>query len=181
MTGTIEQSLIDSYNGKANVRNSSLVQDWKVKERDVFLGYLKKENVKSLLEIGAGTGKDSLFFKEQGIDTFSTDLSPEMVNLIKDKGLKAKVMNFGHLEFADYHFDSIYALNSLLHVSKENIKSVLNEVKRVMKPSGLFYMGVYGGEYSEGNDFCQIFLQLNILTWFLKKLSAETFPFNRLF
>jgi SAM-dependent methyltransferase len=150
MTETIEQSLIDSYNGNANVRNSSLVQDWKVKERDVFLGYLKKENVKSLLEIGAGTGKDSLFFKEQGIDTFSTDLSPEMVKLIKDKGLKAKVMNFGHLEFADYHFDSIYALNCLLHVSKENIKSVLNEVKRVMKPSGLFYMGVYGGEYSEG-------------------------------
>jgi hypothetical protein len=35
-------------------------------------------------------------------------------------------------------------------VSKKDIKSVLLEIKRVLKPSGLFYMGVYGGENHEG-------------------------------
>lgn len=59
-------------------------------------------------------------------------------------------MSFYNLNFPDQHFDSIWALNCLLHVPKDDIKDVLNELKRVLKPSGLFYLGVYGGENSEG-------------------------------
>jgi ubiquinone/menaquinone biosynthesis C-methylase UbiE len=59
-------------------------------------------------------------------------------------------MSFYNLNFPNNHFDSIYALNCLLHVPKKDIKRVLNEIKRVLKPSGLFYLGVYGGENSEG-------------------------------
>jgi ubiquinone/menaquinone biosynthesis C-methylase UbiE len=150
MSNSLNQNLIHAYNEKANERNSFSVPDWKVREREVFLDYIKKGKISSLLEIGAGTGKDSLYFKEQGLDTFSTDISPEMVKLCKEKGLNAKVMNFANLDFPDNQFDSIWALNCLLHVSKENIKTVLNEIKRVLKPAGLFYMGVYGGENSEG-------------------------------
>ncbi|MEK3889844.1 class I SAM-dependent methyltransferase [Bacillus sp. FSL K6-3431] len=150
MKDSFEQNIIEAYNNKAIERNSSNLQDWKAKEREFFGDNIKKEKFSSLLEIGAGTGKDSLYFKEQGLNTFSTDISPEMVKLCKEKGVNAKVMNFSNLDFPDNHFDSIWALNCLLHVSKEDIKSVLNEIKRVLKPSGLFYMGVYGGENYEG-------------------------------
>jgi SAM-dependent methyltransferase len=114
------------------------------------LNYIHNENYTSLLEIGAGTGKDSLYFKEQGLNTFSIDVSPEMIKLCKEKGLDANVMSFYNLDFPNHHFDSIYALNCLLHVPKAYIKGVLNEIKRVLSPSGLFYLGVYGGENSEG-------------------------------
>jgi ubiquinone/menaquinone biosynthesis C-methylase UbiE len=150
MTTSFEQNLIESYNKKANVRNSAVESDWKVKEREIFCDYIKKEEVKSILEIGAGTGRDSLYFKEQGLNTFSTDISPEMVKLCREKGLSAKVMNFANLDFPDHNFDSIWALNCLLHVSKVDMRSVLTEIKRVLKPKGLFYMGVYGGENYEG-------------------------------
>lgn len=150
MNSTFEKNIVESYNKKAIERDSSNIQDWKVNEREVFLNLIHNEKFNSLLEIGAGTGKDSLYFKEQGLSTFSTDISPEMIKLCKDKGLNAEVMSFYNLNFPNHHFDSIWALNCLLHVSKEDIKTVLNDIKRVLKPSGLFYLGVYGGENSEG-------------------------------
>jgi SAM-dependent methyltransferase len=73
-----------------------------------------------------------------------------MVQKCKEKGLQAEVMSFDRLDFPDNYFESIWALNCLLHVPKENIKTVLSEIRRVLKPSGIFYMGVYGGENSEG-------------------------------
>lgn len=150
MRNTFEKNITESYNKKAVERNSYNVQDWKVKERDTFLKFIQNEECSSLLEIGAGTGKDSLYFKEQGLSTFSTDVSPEMIKLCKEKGLNAGVMSFYNLNFPSNHFDSIWALNCLLHVPKIDIKGVLNEIKRVLKPSGLFYLGVYGGENFEG-------------------------------
>mgnify|MGYP001175451682 FL=1 len=150
MEKLFEKNIIESYNKKAIERNSSVIQDWKINERENFLNYIHSESFSSLLEIGAGPGKDSLYFKEQGLNTFSIDLSPEMIKLCKEKGLNSDVMSFYNLHFPDNHFDSIYALNCLLHVPKKDIKRVLNEIKRVLKPSGLFYLGVYGGENSEG-------------------------------
>ncbi|WP_047982808.1 class I SAM-dependent methyltransferase [Ornithinibacillus californiensis] len=144
------KEIIESYNQKANERDRLTVQDWKVAERNTFLSFLHKENKKSLLEIGAGPGKDSLFFQEKGLETFATDISVEMIKLCKEKGLTAKVMDFADLDFPDNHFDAIWSLNCLLHVPKMEIRGVLQEIKRVLKPSGLFYMGVYGGENHEG-------------------------------
>ncbi|MEC1521039.1 class I SAM-dependent methyltransferase [Neobacillus niacini] len=150
MEKSIQEKIADSYNQNAKERDLYILQDWKVNEREIFLGKLKTNKCLNLLEIGAGAGKDSLYFKEQGLITTSTDISPEMVKLCKEKGLNAKVMDFAHLAFPDDHFDSIWALNCLLHVSKKDIKNVLLEIRRVLKPSGIFYMGVYGGENHDG-------------------------------
>lgn len=42
---------------------------------------------RSLVELGAGTGHDSLFFKEQGLDVVAIDISPRMVEHCRAKGL----------------------------------------------------------------------------------------------
>lgn len=173
------QSLTESYNQKAAERDSNHVADWKLEERDKFLSYLQKENVKSLLEIGSGPGKDSLFFKEQGFDPVCIDLSPEMVNLCREKGLKADIMNFAKLEFPHHHFDSVWALNCLLHVPKQDLRSVLTEIKRVLKPSGLFFMGVYGGKNHEGVWEDDFYTPKRFFSFFeaedLKELLSEIF------
>lgn len=150
MEGLYTKDIIDSYNQKAKERDATRVQEWKKNERDLFLNRITENNCTTLLELGAGPGKDSLFFKEQGLVTFSTDISPEMVRLCQEKGLDAEVMSFAELDIPDNSFDAIWALNCLLHVPKKELKGVLKEIKRVLKPSGLFYLGVYGGEDFEG-------------------------------
>jgi SAM-dependent methyltransferase len=150
-TTDIKQALVQTYNNYAEERGmKSSIEPWKVEERAGFLQVLRKNSSTSLLEIGAGPGRDSLFFKEQGFEVTCTDLSPEMVRICKDRGLDAHVMDYYEMDFADATFDAVYAMNCLLHVPKSQLGNVLGEIRRVLKPQGLLYMGVYGGYEFEG-------------------------------
>jgi SAM-dependent methyltransferase len=73
-----------------------------------------------------------------------------MVKLCLQKGLKAHVMDVTELQFLPDSFDAAYALNSFLHVPDAEFYAAMANVKKVMKPTGLFYLGVYGGYDFEG-------------------------------
>ncbi|AZR72108.1 hypothetical protein BBF96_01085 [Anoxybacter fermentans] len=150
MDQELKASLIETYDRHAKERDKSEIEPWKAEERDYFLNLLKKEQKKFLLEIGAGPGRDSKFFKDNGLEVIAIDISTEMVKLCKKKGLKAYVMDFYNLKFYPETFDAVWALNCLLHVPKKNLPKVLEGIRNVLKPNGLFYMGVYGGPDSEG-------------------------------
>lgn len=150
MTGMYKADLIAAYNRHAEERNHSRIADWKARERGRFLEKLRERKARTLLEVGAGPGRDGLFFKEHGFEVVCTDQSPEMVRLCREKGLQAEERSFEELGFPDGSFDAVYALNCLLHVPKSELPAALREIGRVLKPDGLFYMGVYGGVDSEG-------------------------------
>jgi ubiquinone/menaquinone biosynthesis C-methylase UbiE len=67
-------SLKAAYNRAVEERDQNQPSEWKVDLRDKFLQLLKNENKQTLLEIGAGTGKDSFFFQENGMEVTCTDL-----------------------------------------------------------------------------------------------------------
>ena len=137
------------YDQQAPLRETFEEQDWKKEERSRFLYELELKNAKTLLELGAGAGKDSRAFMDEGLSVTATDLSPEMVKLCKEKGVNARVMNYMNLSFAPKSFDAVFARNSLLHTPKKDLPSVLRGIRYIMKPEGLFYMGVHGGQNFE--------------------------------
>jgi SAM-dependent methyltransferase len=144
-------SLRKSYNReKARERDQLEKEGWKIEERQRFLSLLQQESKSQLLEVGAGTGADSLFFQNNGLEVVCTDLSPEMVALCREKGLDAHVMDFLSLDFPPASFDAIYALNCLLHVPTRTLSEVLQKLQVLLRPGGLFFLGVYGGTESEG-------------------------------
>ena len=126
------------------------MDDWKAEERAHFLSLLQGENKQTLLEIGAGPGRDSLFFKEQGLLVTCIDLSPKMIELCQQKGIDAHIMDMAHLDFEQASFDAVYALNSFLHLPKDEFPVVLKNVCNVLNPNGLFFLGIYGGIEFEG-------------------------------
>ncbi|MGZ9584889.1 8-oxo-dGTP diphosphatase MutT [Paenibacillus marinisediminis] len=146
----VKSTLKQAYNTFAQAREATKLVAWKQEERDVVLSTWKREGINKLLEIGAGPGRDSLFFQQQGLDVLAIDLSDEMVALCQQKGVPARVMDFYQLKFPDHTFDGIYALNCLLHVPKARLVQVLLEIKRVLKPEGQFYLGLYGGDSTDG-------------------------------
>ena len=141
----LKANLVHVYNQQAAERNKREIDDWKAVERAHFLSFLQKENKQTLLEIGAGPGRDSLFFLEQGLQVTCIDLSPKMIELCLQKGIDAHVMDMIHLDFEHSSFDAIYALNSFLHLPKDEFPIVLENVCNVLRPTGLFYLGTYGG------------------------------------
>ncbi|MDP9282046.1 MAG: class I SAM-dependent methyltransferase [Chloroflexota bacterium] len=141
-----------AYDGEADGRESrsGAKTPWKLVERTAFLERIRSEGRRDLLELGAGTGHDSLFFKEHGLDVVAIDLSRRMVEHCLAKGLDARVADFLRLGLPPASFDATYALNSLLHVPNADIGLVLASIRTVMRPTALFFLGVYGGQSHEG-------------------------------
>jgi ubiquinone/menaquinone biosynthesis C-methylase UbiE len=150
MHDDLRTRLRESYDRTAQQRDGRTLQAWKVEERQAFLKLLQHEQKHTLLEIGAGAGTDAQGFQERGLTVTCIDLSPAMVDLCRQKGLAAQVMDFAELQFRANSFDAVYALNCLLHAPKVELPDVLREIDRVLNDNGLFYMGVYGGYDFEG-------------------------------
>ncbi len=162
MTGSqssnLRSALREFYDQSAQDREGGETAGWKVSERANFLALLQREKKQTLLEIGAGVGRDGKFFQDQGMRVICIDLSSEMAVFCKQKGLDARVMDMGDLQFPAASFDAVYAMNSLLHLPKTEFPLVLGQISRVLKPGGLFYLGVYGGYNHEGireDDFIE--------------------------
>ena len=147
----IATGLRQAYGAAAAVeRDGREKETFKVDERRRFLDLLRDRGATSLLEVGAGTGHDSLYFQEQGLRVLCTDLSPAMIELCKAKGLDARVADFLGLGVSPASFDAVYALNCLLHVPTLNLARVLEAISEVLVPGGLFYAGTWGGANEEG-------------------------------
>ena len=155
-TVSFKENIKKFYNQEAELRNSKYVKsDWKIKVRENFYNLTKHENKITLLEIGAGAGYDSQFFINNGLSVTAVDISSEMVKNCQEKGIEAYELDFYNLSRLNNKYDCIYAMNTLLHVPKADLPHVLNEINAVLDSSGLFYMGLYGGQDTEG-EFIKI-------------------------
>jgi SAM-dependent methyltransferase len=147
----VTASLRQAYGAtSAAERDGRPKEAFKVDERRRFLDLLRSRDAATLLEVGAGTGHDSLYFLEQGLQVLCTDLSPAMVELCRAKGLSARVADFLALGVSPASFDAVYALNCLLHVPSPDLSRVLEAISEVLVPGGLLYVGTWGGTDEEG-------------------------------
>lgn len=138
------------YNQDAARRNRQRMRaPWKRKVRKNFYKIIKQENKKTLLELGAGAGFDSLFFMRKGLNVTAVDISDENIRSCREKGIEAYALDFYKLSTLHNKFDCIYALNTLLHVPKDDLHKVLQEIGAVLNRNGLFYLGLYGGNDEE--------------------------------
>jgi len=156
MNDEIKKSLIATYDKYARDRYQAKHAEWKTAERDKFYKLLKANKSTLILDLGSGPARDAPWFREKGIDVICVELSKEMARICAEKGLAVAVMDIECPGLIDNSFDAVWAMNSLLHIAKNDIESVLSDIKRILKPGGLFYLGMYGGRDFEGiseNDF----------------------------
>lgn len=112
-----------------------------------FTSFLKGKKV---LDAGAGSGRDSLYLKEEGLTISAIDISPEIVKEAKKKTkVNVKEMDLSKLDFKDKSFDGIWSCASFIHIPKKNAEKTLKEFNRVLTEQGILYLGLREGT-SEG-------------------------------
>jgi SAM-dependent methyltransferase len=112
--------------------------------------HMKSNNVKKVLEIGAGHGRDTMFFASNGLGVKALDYSRAGIEIIGkkayEKRLPVKPQLFDvkkPLPFKDACFDAAYSHMLLnMRFSKAELHSVFSEIRRVLKPNGLNYFSV---------------------------------------
>jgi SAM-dependent methyltransferase len=146
----VTRVLREAYDRRVEERAMRPAPAWETAERDIFIERLRQERITTLLELGAATGSDGAVFTAQGLDVVCVDLSPQMVERCRARGLLAHVMDVADLRLPSESFDAVYAMNCLVHVPRSQLRDVLAGIRRVIKPDGLFYLGLYGGLEFEG-------------------------------
>jgi SAM-dependent methyltransferase len=150
MSDEIRNKLNITYNKYSKIINKSPLEKWRCDIRDNFLCVLHDNKVKTILELGCGSGKDAKYFVDHGFSMTCIDLSEEFIEICKGKGLNTFVLDYYELESLQEKFDCVYAQNSLLHVPKKDLELILSKINNCLLPDGIFYLGVFGGIDSEG-------------------------------
>lgn len=138
-----------AYGAKVEERAGGAIQPWKEAEQAAFVHRLRAEGRRTVLEVGAGTGRHGRVFADEGFDVICTDPSPEMVAHCRSQGLTADEQDVLHLAVAE-PVDAAFAMNCLLHVPLGDVPAALRAVERCLVPGGLFFWGQYGGVRREG-------------------------------
>ena len=112
-----------------------------------FTSFLKGKKV---LDVGAGSGRDSLYLKEEGFIVSAIDLSSEITKEAKKKTkVNMKEMDLRKLNFKDKNFDGIWCCASFIHIPKKDAEKAVKEFNRVLNEQGVLYLGLREGT-SEG-------------------------------
>ncbi|HCD43473.1 MAG TPA: class I SAM-dependent methyltransferase [Lachnoclostridium sp.] len=110
-----------------------------------FLDLLEEGD--TILDLGCGSGRDSLSFYELGYDVTPLDASEEMCKLAEiHTGLEVLHMTFEQIDF-DNVFDGIWACASLLHTPKKELSDILTKIARALNDKGILYMSFKLGDY----------------------------------
>ncbi|HET7391858.1 MAG TPA: class I SAM-dependent methyltransferase [Nitrososphaeraceae archaeon] len=113
--------------------------------------HMKNNNVKKVLELGAGHGRDTIFFAPNGIEVEALDYSVIAVEILekkaKEKRLPIKPRIFdvkkNPLPFQDGYFDAIYSHMLLnMRFSLEELHFIFSEIRRVLKHKGWNFFSV---------------------------------------
>lgn len=111
-------------------------------------------NNASLLDVGCGSGRDTLYFKKQGYKVVATDMVSEMAtsasNNISQDVLVRSCFNLGF----NNEFDGVWASACLLHCPKTEFVSALENITHALVPGGVAYLSLKEGS-TEGLDESQ--------------------------
>lgn len=140
-----------------------------------------------MLEIGCGIATDGLEFARNGANYVGVDLTPNSIELAKERfGLfgvpgKFEVANAEeHLPFSDATFDHVYSFGVIHHSPVP--ERIVREIYRVLRPEGTLTVMLYNR--SSINYYIEIMFLRKIFRWcllpqFMPGLLAGVTGFDR--
>jgi ubiquinone/menaquinone biosynthesis C-methylase UbiE len=117
-----------------------------------LITYVKGKSAKTILDLGCGYGRACFFLHEEDLEVTGVDLDRLQVELaLQEKksrgileGISLIVSDARNLCFPDCSFDVVTMLGVLTLVSKADRSRIMDEVCRVLKPSGYVVIEEFG-------------------------------------
>jgi tellurite methyltransferase len=114
-----------------------------------YLELLKKHQAKKILDLGCGTGRHAVALTKAGYKVYGIDISENALNVcwdwFKDENLQADII-FGDmykpLPYEENFFDGLVSINVLHHNKIAQIKGLIKEIERVLKPGAIIMVEI---------------------------------------
>ena len=105
----------------------------------IYLEHLEKYPIKSVLDVGCGNGNFLLHLQKK-YDAIGIDLSPRMVEIANQKGVRAYNRQISSMTDP---VDAIVAVGDVLnYLRRDELKAFLKEVARLLHEGGIFICDV---------------------------------------
>lgn len=115
-----------------------------------FLTELPKQAY--ILDVGCGSGRDTLAFKHKGYKVDAIDYSEELVERATlVTGVQVKLQSFYKIDGHEI-YDGIWACASLLHCERNRLVEVIAKLINALKPNGVLYMSFKYGDSDREKD-----------------------------
>ncbi|ENX60461.1 MULTISPECIES: class I SAM-dependent methyltransferase [Acinetobacter] len=115
-----------------------------------FLAHLP--STARILDLGCGSGRDSLAFKKKGYEVDAWDYSEELVKKAHElTGINVRHQSFYDLDDVE-RYNGIWACASLLHCERDRLAEVLQKILCALKPNGVIYMSFKYGDSDRDKD-----------------------------
>ena len=128
------------------------------------LNFFKEKKINNIIELGAGLGRDSIFFAKNNIKIQALDYSSSGIEIINHKIKKDNLSNYistklfdvrEKLPFKDNSVDACYShMLYCMALTTKDLEKLNNEIHRILKPNGLNIYTVRhtnDGDYKNGN------------------------------
>ncbi len=188
MTSLREQGSYAKQQASADFYGKYFWKEYQIRE-DTFLEFLiseigkeRLESARTLLDIGAGSGRFSIFLKLRfpHLQVTSVDLSPDNVATIQANSeesgvdLTTQTASALDLPFPDDHFDLVICLYMLQHT--EDPEQGFEESARVLKPGGSAFYSIGRNNRLGSMHRRSRWLFTRVPTFLRKPFVAPAFP-----
>ena len=115
-------------------------------------------NQVDVMEIGFGSGSNLWFAAREGFRVSGIDGSETAVNAtltrFAEEGLTGDLRHaeFPHLPFADNSFHLVVDRAATTCVPRQVCRDTILEVRRVLRPSGLYFLNTYSSDHSSASS-----------------------------
>lgn len=121
--------------------------DWLDPDQDVLdtIPLLQERGVRRVLDLGCGVGRHALALAKAGFETFGMDGSESGLEFARqaasesDLAIQFALGAMTDLPYDDASFDYVLAFNVIYHGDPSVVDRAISEVKRILKPGGLFH------------------------------------------
>lgn len=105
-------------------------------------------NKPRILDLGCGTGHESMRISETGATVVGIDYSEKSINIARKRARKCQfeVVDFRNLDSSLGKFEGVFACASLIHINNEQFPRVLKNIKNVIKKDGYVALIILEGE-----------------------------------
>jgi ubiquinone/menaquinone biosynthesis C-methylase UbiE len=117
-----------------------------------LISFIQGKPTRIVLEIGCGYGRACFFLHEHGLKVVGVDLDRVQVRLASEDAKKRKIRqgmslvvnDARDLCFSDCSFDAVTMVGVLTLVPKSGRPRIMNEVDRILRPSGYVFVEEFG-------------------------------------
>ena len=124
------------------------------------LKIFQEKKINKIIELGAGLGRDSIFFAKNLIHVTGLDYSPSGINIINEKAKKQNLSSYistkifdirKKLPFEDNSVDACFShMLYCMALTSFELKNLNNEICRILKLNGI---NIYTVRHTQDGDY----------------------------